>query len=72
MLIFSARVRPDYLLLNDVLTARQCLEAFATEKGVEFCKPYPNIAAKAVPKGIVCESVEEDGAAGGLGKLFDK
>ncbi len=27
--------------------ARQCLEAFATEQGVELCKPYPNIAAKA-------------------------
>ena len=43
----SPRIRPDYLLLHDALTARQCLEAFATEQGVEFCKPYPNIAAKA-------------------------
>ena len=25
----------------------QCLEAFATEQGVDFCRPYPNILAKA-------------------------
>jgi len=43
----SPRIRPDFLLLLDDPTPRQCLEAFATEKGVEFCKPYPNIAAKA-------------------------
>lgn len=43
----SPRIRPDFLLLHAVLTSRQCLEAFATEKGVEFCKPYPNILAKA-------------------------
>ncbi len=43
----SPRIRPDYLLLHDALTARQCLEAVATDPGVEFCKPYPNIAAKA-------------------------
>ena len=43
----SPRIRPDFLLLLDDPTPRQCLEAFATEQGVEFCKPYPNIAAKA-------------------------
>ena len=25
----------------------QCLEAFGTADGVEFCRPYPNIVAKA-------------------------
>ena len=43
----SPRIRPDFLLLHDAPTALQCLEAFATEQGVEFCKPYPNILAKA-------------------------
>ena len=43
----SPRIRPDFLLLHDEPTPLQCLEAFATEQGVEFCKPYPNIAAKA-------------------------
>ena len=43
----SPRIRPDFLLLLDDPTPRQCLEAFATEQGVEFCKPYPNILAKA-------------------------
>ena len=43
----SPRIRPDFLLLHDAPTASQCLEAFATEQGVEFCKPYPNILAKA-------------------------
>jgi hypothetical protein len=43
----SPRVRPDFLLLHDAPTPLQCLEVFATEQGVEFCKPYPNIVAKA-------------------------
>jgi hypothetical protein len=43
----SPRIRPDFLLLHDAATPRQCLEAFATEQGVEFCSPYPNILAKA-------------------------
>ena len=43
----SPRIRPDFLLLHDAPTALQCLEAFATEQGVEFCKPYPNILVKA-------------------------
>ena len=43
----SPRIRPDFLLLYDAPTPLQCLEAFATEQGVEFCKPYPNILAKA-------------------------
>lgn len=43
----SPRIRPDLLLLHGAPTALQCLEAFATEQGVEFCKPYPNILAKA-------------------------
>lgn len=43
----SPRIRPDHLLLHSKPTPRQCLEAYATEAGVEFCKPYPNIAAKA-------------------------
>ena len=43
----SPRIRPDFLLLHDAPTALQCLEAFATKQGVEFCKPYPNILAKA-------------------------
>ena len=43
----SPRIRPDFLLLHDAPTPLQCLEVFATEQGVEFCKPYPNILAKA-------------------------
>ena len=43
----SPRIRPDFLLLHAAPTALQCLEAFASEQGVEFCKPYPNILAKA-------------------------
>jgi hypothetical protein len=43
----SPRIRPDFLLLHDAPTALQCLEAFATEQGVDFCRPYPNILAKA-------------------------
>ena len=43
----SPRIRPDYLLLYPAPTAHQCLEAYATEDGVEFCAPYPNILAKA-------------------------
>lgn len=43
----SPRIRPDYLLLYLAPTARQCLEAYAAEDGVEFCAPYPNILAKA-------------------------
>jgi len=47
MLHFSPRVRPDFLLLHTTPTPSQCLEAFATAEGVAFCKPYPNIIAKA-------------------------
>lgn len=43
----SPRIRPDFLLLHTAPTSMQCLEAFATEEGVQFCKPYPNIVAKA-------------------------
>lgn len=43
----SPRTRPDYLLLYAAPTARRCLEAYATEHGVTFCAPYPNILAKA-------------------------
>lgn len=43
----SPRIRPDFLLLFTAPTSLQCLEAFATEEGVRFCKPYPNIVAKA-------------------------
>ena len=43
----SPRIRPDHLLLYSKPTPQQCLEAYATEAGVEFCKPYPNILAKA-------------------------
>jgi len=46
----SLRNRPDFLLLHEAPTAQQCLEAFATEQGVDFCKPYPNIVAKAALK----------------------
>lgn len=43
----SPRIRPDFLLLHDAPTPLQCLEAYATAEGVEFCRPYPNILAKA-------------------------
>lgn len=43
----SPRTRADYLLLYPTPTPRQCLEAYATAEGVEFCKPFPNILAKA-------------------------
>lgn len=43
----SPRIRPDFLLLHDEPTPLQCLEAFATAEGVEFCKPYANVLAKA-------------------------
>jgi hypothetical protein len=43
----SPRDRADYLLLIDSPTNRQCLEAFATESGVELCRQYPNIVTKA-------------------------
>lgn len=43
----SPRIRADYILLHSKPTPRQCLEAYATEAGVAFCKPYPNILAKA-------------------------
>ena len=43
----SPRIRPDFLLLYEAPTPLQCLEAFATTEGVEFCKPYPNLVAKA-------------------------
>ena len=43
----SPRIRGDYLLLHQTPTPRQCLEAYATAQGVDFCLPYPNILAKA-------------------------
>ena len=43
----SPRTRADYLLMCPTPTPHQCLEAFATAEGVKFCKPYPNILAKA-------------------------
>lgn len=43
----SPRVRPDFLLLCEAPTPRNCLEAFATEQGVESYRRYPNILAKA-------------------------
>lgn len=43
----SPRSRADYLLLHPTPTSRQCLEAYATAEGVDFCLPYPNILAKA-------------------------
>ena len=43
----SPRDRTDYLLLVEKPTHRQCLEAFATESGVELCRQFPNIVARA-------------------------
>jgi hypothetical protein len=43
----SPRDRGDYLLLIKKPTNRQCLEAFATESGIELCRQYPNIVFKA-------------------------
>ncbi len=43
----SPRDRADYLLLIEKPTHRQCLEAFATESGVELCRQFPNIVARA-------------------------
>lgn len=43
----SPRTRADFLLLYSAPTPRQCLETYATAEGVEFCKPYSNILAKA-------------------------
>lgn len=43
----SPRDRADYLLLVEKPTHRQCLEAFATESGVELCREFPNIVARA-------------------------
>ena len=43
----SPRDRADYLLLIEKPSHRQCLEAFATELGVELCRQYPNILSKA-------------------------
>lgn len=43
----SPRDRADYLLLIEKPTNRQCLEAFATESGVELCRQFPNIVTKA-------------------------
>ena len=43
----SPRDRADYLLLIEKPTHRQCLEAFASESGVELCRQYPNIVSKA-------------------------
>jgi hypothetical protein len=43
----SPRDRADYLLLIEKPTNRECLEAFATESGVELCRQFPNIVNKA-------------------------
>jgi hypothetical protein len=43
----SPRDRADYLLLIEKPTNRQCLEAFATESGVELCRQFANIVTKA-------------------------
>ncbi len=43
----SPRVRADYLLLIDAPKPRQCLEAFATESGVDWCVKYGCVVEKA-------------------------
>ena len=43
----SPRDRADYLLLIEKPTNRECLEAFATEPGVELYRQFPNIVTKA-------------------------
>jgi hypothetical protein len=43
----SPRDRADFLLLIEKPTHRQCLEAFATESGVELCRQHPNIVSRA-------------------------
>ena len=43
----SPRIRADYLLLIEAPNPRQCLEAFASEKGVLWCSDYPGLAIKA-------------------------
>lgn len=72
----SPRIRPDYLLLYATPTARQCLEAFATEQGVEFCRSYPNIIAKAAtefPKlrELLAMNLPSELVAGGVCAVLD-
>jgi len=43
----SPRIRADFLLLFDCPTRWECLQAFATESGTEFCRPYANILKRA-------------------------
>ena len=43
----SPRIRADYLLLLHAPLPRQCLEAFATEEGVNWCASYPCVIEKA-------------------------
>ena len=43
----SPRIRADYLLLLNAPLPRQCLEAFATEEGVNWCASYPCVIEKA-------------------------
>jgi hypothetical protein len=77
----SPRVRADYLLLIDTPTPRQCLEAFVTESGVQWCVGYQCVVDKAavelpelptllksLPPFLVAARVTEflDGAAGAL------
>lgn len=77
----SPRVRADYLLLIDAPKPRQCLEAFATESGVQWCVGYQCVVDKAtfelpelptllksLPPFLVAVHVTEflDGAAGAL------
>ena len=72
----SPRIRPDYLLLYPAPSAQQCLEAFATEQGVEFCRPYPNIIAKAATKfprlpELMAMNLPPDLVAGGVCAALD-
>ena len=43
----SPRIRADYLLLLNAPLPRQCLEAFTTEEGVNWCVAYPSVVQKA-------------------------
>lgn len=47
MTLLSPRVRADYLLLIDAPKPRQCLEAFSTESGVDWCVKYGCVVEKA-------------------------
>jgi hypothetical protein len=47
MTYLSPRIRADYLLLIDAPKPRQCLEAFSTEEGVDWCVKYDCVIKKA-------------------------